>query len=106
VSSGRLEGILNVLGDDGMVANAGDGHGTTRKGDAVNGLSYFHNASGGGGAVGKYDGLLAVAVGSRRYDDLQSDVDDDGMGRVDNRKRVEENPPGGLQLHGMNILRE
>ena len=102
VSSGRLEGILDVIDDNGV---AGDGGGAMKK-DAVNGLSYFCNGSGrgGGGAGGKYGGLLAVAVGSRRYDNLSDDdnydYDDGGVDRV---RRVRECPPGCLQLHGLNI---
>ncbi|KAL3802307.1 hypothetical protein ACHAW5_000029 [Stephanodiscus triporus] len=98
VSSGRLEGILNVIDDNGAT-----GVGAIKK-DAVNGLSYFCNVSG-GGAGGKYDGLLAVAVGSRRYDNVQSDDDDYDYddGRVDRVRRLRERPPGCLQLHGLNI---
>ena len=66
VTSGRLGGSLNVLKDDVL---PGDGGSCTWRNDAVNGISFFptHNGGGGGGPGIKYDGLLAVAVGSRRY---------------------------------------
>jgi hypothetical protein len=104
VSSGKLEGILDVF-DNAVGGVGGGGRGGTRKTrDAVNGLSYFR-----GGAGGRYDGLLAIAVGSRRFGDLQSDDDDDDDDDDDSghvgggRRAVEELPPGCLQLHGMNI---
>ena len=76
VQSGALEGTLDVLGccDD-----------TCR--DAVNGVSYFGCSSG-----GKYDCLLAVAVGSRHFDEQESDDEVD--------VRVEQ-CPGFLQLYGL-----
>ena len=102
VSSGRLEGALDVFDNAAGGVGGGRGGGTRKKRDAVNGLSYFR-----GGAGGRYDGLLAVAVGSRRFGDLPSDDDDDDdddNGRVgEGRRAVEELPPGCLQLHGMNI---
>jgi hypothetical protein len=49
VLSRRLEGTQDVFGDDAM-ADAGKGRGTMKRRDAVNGLFYFCNISGGGGA--------------------------------------------------------
>lgn len=58
VNSGALDDTLNVTGsgDDGVVSRR----------DAVNGVSYFRQPTTG-------SGLLAVAVGSRRYDEQDSD---------------------------------
>ena len=105
VSSGKLECTLDANADDAMRTDAGDGGGgMTGRRDAVNGLSYFPNVYGGGGIGGRYGGLLAVAIGSRRFGDVHSDVDDDDICRIDGRRRVEVRPPGRLQLHGMNTL--
>ena len=61
VNSGMLEDTIDVC----CTANS------NRKKDAVNGVSYFNSDTAGNG-----NGLLAVAVGSRRYDDHELDVDD------------------------------
>ena len=55
VSSGTLEDSLDVVRD-----------GDEQCKDAVYGVSYFHHSNTGSGA-GKYNGLRAVAVGSRRF---------------------------------------
>jgi hypothetical protein len=105
VSSGKLEGTLDAYADDAIVSDAGDGGGgVIGKRDAVNGLSYFPNVYGGGETGRACEGLLAVAIGSRRFGDVHSDVDDDDICRIDGRRRVEVRPPGRLQLHGMNTL--
>ena len=108
VTSGRLEGSLNVLEDDVLPGDSGS---CTWRNDAGIGISFFptHNGGGGGGGGGpgiKFDGLLAVAVGSRWYKDVQSE-DDDECSNSDcivvnaGNKRVVECRPGFLQLHGM-----
>ena len=94
VTSGKLESTLNILDDNGV-----------RTRDAVNGLSYFPNNNEAGG---NYDGLLVVAVGSRCFEEVHSDTDDDKDDNYSsvsvgaNSRNVATYPPAGcLQLHGM-----
>lgn len=64
-------------------------------GDAVNGVSYFPHCSNdqAGSGGGKYNGMLAVAVGSRRFYEPDSDSDD-----VESKA---EQCPGFLQFHAL-----
>eukprot|EP00571_Detonula_confervacea_P011556 CAMPEP_0172307408 /NCGR_PEP_ID=MMETSP1058-20130122/8284_1 /TAXON_ID=83371 /ORGANISM="Detonula confervacea, Strain CCMP 353" /LENGTH=606 /DNA_ID=CAMNT_0013019573 /DNA_START=117 /DNA_END=1937 /DNA_ORIENTATION=- len=84
VGSGALESTLDVAQDG--------GDGLCEK-DAVNGVSYFHHGAG----AGKYNGLLAVALGSRKYDEESDDEDE-------SRARNAEQCPGFLQLHSLKEL--
>lgn len=96
VTSGRLEGTLKIFND-----NPSGGGICARTKDAVNGLSYFPNNNG-----GKHDGLLVVAVGSRRFEEVHSDTDDDNdetynSFSVGANSLRGERETGCLQLHGM-----
>ena len=59
VTSERLEGTRNIFNDN-------------LSGGGNCGLSYFPNNN-----SGKHDGLLVVAVGSRCFEEVHSDTDDD-----------------------------
>mmetsp|Transcript_25567 Transcript_25567/g.46236 ORF Transcript_25567/g.46236 Transcript_25567/m.46236 type:complete len:358 (+) Transcript_25567:252-1325(+) len=101
VGSGSKEGVVKVydarsgkLEDDLDVVEKGN---VPRCKDAVNGVSYFplHSSNDSGG--GRYNGIVAVAVGSRRFEEQESEDDDDGSvaaGKV-------EPCPGFLQLHAL-----
>lgn len=79
--SGTHEGTLDVVGE-----------GSDGAGCAANGVSYFPHGDASG--AGRRRGLLAVAVGSRMFDDVKLDDGggDGAAGRV-------EPSPGFLQLH-------
>mmetsp|Transcript_12253 Transcript_12253/g.26468 ORF Transcript_12253/g.26468 Transcript_12253/m.26468 type:complete len:626 (+) Transcript_12253:145-2022(+) len=89
VRSGKLEDDLDVVMDKGDVP---------RCKDAVNGVSYFPLHSNNGSGGGRYNGILAVAVGCRRFEEQESDDDDDessvAAGKV-------ESCPGFIQLHAL-----
>mmetsp|Transcript_32600 Transcript_32600/g.53182 ORF Transcript_32600/g.53182 Transcript_32600/m.53182 type:complete len:111 (-) Transcript_32600:30-362(-) len=84
-SSGMLEDTLDVV-------RGGD----EQCKDAVNGVSYYHHSNNNGSGAGNYNGLLAVAVGSRRFYEQESD-DEDG----DEATIKLEQCPGFLQLHAL-----
>ena len=84
VGSGRLERTLRV----------DDSHG-----HAVNGVSYFPCP--GHFAGEKFSGLLAVAVGSRQFDDVPSDDDDDDDDDTTIAGMAIKERPGSLRLYGI-----
>lgn len=78
VNSGKLEDTLDVASRNGECK------------DAVNGVSYFDYSNG----YGKYNDLLAVAVGSRQFYEEESDNEDGGSSVFDRT-------PGFVQLHAL-----
>ena len=77
VKGGSLEGSVDV--------GCGD--------DAVNGVSFF-DLPGNGAEGGKRYGILSVAVGSRRFPNIDTD-EEDAVETDDGRARV----PGFIQFH-------
>lgn len=89
VGSGSSEGVVKIYD---VTTGALDDTLDVAQGvckDAVNGVSYYPHSNG----SGKYNGLLAVAIGSRRYDEPMTDDEDD-----DSARKLEQ-CPGSLQLY-------
>ena len=89
VRNGALEDDLDMMEEDGNLAHR----------DAVNGVSYFETPN-----INGVDGLLAVAIGSRHFDDPENicsnDSDADDSGGDGRGTPLEDNNSDFLSQHG------